>query len=172
MASVRDKLVRGGAIDTRDLMKMPDGRKVTIGGLVTVRQRPATAGGTIFLLLEDEWGYANIVVPKPLVAPNEEVVKRDPFVLVQGRVDERDAQSRIFHRRPNVRSHSGGVNLSPPPIGVNVSSLKTIRPSTLNRSTRTKSKSSDRRAATASICSKFLGFGCQGCGSGLCENTI
>ena len=49
MASVRDKLVRGGAIDTRDLMKMPNGRKVTIGGLVTVRQRPATAGGTIFL---------------------------------------------------------------------------------------------------------------------------
>jgi error-prone DNA polymerase len=87
MASVRDKLVRGGAIDSRDLMKMPNGRKVTIGGLVTVRQRPATAGGTIFLLLEDEWGYANIVVPKPLVAPNEEVVKREPFVLVQGRVE-------------------------------------------------------------------------------------
>jgi error-prone DNA polymerase len=87
MASARDKLVRGGAIDTRDLMKMPNGRKVTIGGLVTVRQRPATAGGTIFLLLEDEWGYANIVVPKPLVILNEEVVKREPFVLVQGRVE-------------------------------------------------------------------------------------
>jgi error-prone DNA polymerase len=87
MASVRDKLVRGGAIDTRELMKMPNGRKVTIGGLVTVRQRPATAGGTIFLLLEDEWGYANIIVPKPMVAPNEEVVKRELFVLVQGRVE-------------------------------------------------------------------------------------
>ncbi len=35
---------------------MPNGRTVTVGGLVTVRQRPATAGGTIFLLLEDELG--------------------------------------------------------------------------------------------------------------------
>ena len=69
-------------------MKMPNGRTVTIGGLVTVRQRPATAGGTIFLSTRGRaWGYANIVVPKPLVAPNEEVVKRAPFVLVQGRVE-------------------------------------------------------------------------------------
>ena len=46
---------------------MPNGRIVTVGGLVTVRQRPATAGGTIFLLLEDEHGYMNVVVPQPLV---------------------------------------------------------------------------------------------------------
>ena len=66
---------------------MPNGRTVTVGGLVTVRQRPATAGGTIFLLLEDEHGYVNIVVSKALVEENEEVVKRAPFVLVQGRVE-------------------------------------------------------------------------------------
>ena len=99
MASVRDQLVHGGAIDTRQLMKMPSGRKVTIGGLVTVRQRPATAGGTIFLLLEDEWGYANIIVPKPMVAPNEEVVKREPFVLVQGRVENDGSAISIVGQR-------------------------------------------------------------------------
>lgn len=87
MASVREAVVRGGAIDSRQLMEMPNGRVVTVTGLVTVRQRPETAGGTIFLLLEDEWGYMNIVVPQPLVAPNEEVVKRAPFVIVQGRVE-------------------------------------------------------------------------------------
>ena len=81
------------------LTEMPNGRTVTMGGLVTVRQRPATAGGTIFLLLEDEHGYANIVVPQPLVGPNEEVVKRAPFVLVQGRVENDGAAISVVGRR-------------------------------------------------------------------------
>ena len=99
MESVRERLSRGGAIDTRQLAAMPNGRTVTIAGLVTVRQRPATAGGTIFLLLEDEYGYANIVVPQPLVGPNEEVVKRAPFVLVQGRVENDGAAISLVGRR-------------------------------------------------------------------------
>jgi error-prone DNA polymerase len=99
MESVRETLKSGGAIDSRQLMEMPQGRVVTVGGLVTVRQRPATAGGTIFLLLEDEWGYMNIIVPQPLVAPNEEVVKRSPFVLVQGRVENDGAAISIVGKR-------------------------------------------------------------------------
>ena len=99
MESVREKLNAGGAIDSRKLMEMPNGRVVTVAGLVTVRQRPATAGGTIFLLLEDEWGYMNIVVPQPLVAPNEEVVKRAPFVIVQGRVENDGAAISVVGKR-------------------------------------------------------------------------
>jgi error-prone DNA polymerase len=87
MEAVRDRLVAGGAIDSRRLAELPNRRVVTVCGLVTIRQRPATAGGTIFLLLEDEWGYMNIIVPQPLVAANEEVVKRAPFIIVQGRVE-------------------------------------------------------------------------------------
>ena len=64
-----------------------------------MRQRPATAGGTIFLLLEDEHGYANIVVSKALVEENEEVVKRAPFVLVQGRVENDGSAISIVGKR-------------------------------------------------------------------------
>jgi error-prone DNA polymerase len=99
MESVRERLARGGAIDSTQLEHMPNGRLVTVGGLVTVRQRPATAGGTIFLLLEDEHGYMNIIVPQPLVAPNEEVVKRSLFVLVQGRVENDGAAISVVGRR-------------------------------------------------------------------------
>jgi error-prone DNA polymerase len=99
MASVRETLRSGGAIDSRELETMPDKRVVTLGGLVTVRQRPATAGGTIFLLLEDEWGFVNVVVPQKLVEPYEEVVKRAPFVLVQGRVENDGAAISIVGRR-------------------------------------------------------------------------
>jgi error-prone DNA polymerase len=99
MESVREKLVAGGAIDSKQLETVPNRRVVTVGGLVTVRQRPATAGGTIFLLLEDEHGYVNVVVPQPLVGPNEEVVKRAPFVLVQGRVENDGASISVVGRR-------------------------------------------------------------------------
>ena len=58
-----------------------------VGGLVTIRQRPATANGTIFLLLEDEHGFINVIVPRQLVEPNAEVVKFAPFILVRGRLE-------------------------------------------------------------------------------------
>ena len=99
MEWMRERLKGGGAIDSEELMRMPNGRTVTIGGLVTVRQRPATAGGTIFLLLEDEHGYANIVVSKQLVEENEEVVKRAPFVLIQGRVENDGSAISIVGKR-------------------------------------------------------------------------
>jgi len=99
MESARERLRNGGAIDSRQLEQMQNGRVVTVAGLVTVRQRPATAGGTIFLLLEDEHGYVNVVVPQPLVAPNEEVVKRAPFVLVQGRVENDGAAISVVGKR-------------------------------------------------------------------------
>ena len=44
MESARERLRKGGAIDSRQLEQMQNGRVVTVGGLVTVRQRPATAG--------------------------------------------------------------------------------------------------------------------------------
>ena len=90
MQSVRERLRAWGALDSRDLQSMhASGRRIVVGGLVTVRQRPETANGTIFLLLEDEHGLINVVVPSQLVESNEEVVKRAPFILVQGRF-ERD----------------------------------------------------------------------------------
>jgi error-prone DNA polymerase len=99
MEWMREALVQGGAIDSRELATTPNGRLVTVAGLVTVRQRPATAGGTIFLLLEDEFGYMNIVVPQPLVAENDDVVKRAPFVCVQGRVENDGAAISLVGRR-------------------------------------------------------------------------
>ena len=59
-----------------------------VGGLVTIRQRPSTANGTIFLLLEDEFGFINVVVPSKLVGPNEDVVKGATFILVRGKLEK------------------------------------------------------------------------------------
>lgn len=91
MERARERLNRGGALDSRALRELRGGEQVIVGGLVTIRQRPQTANGTIFLLLEDEHGFINVVVPSRLVEPNREVVKFATFVLVQGRF-ERDGQ--------------------------------------------------------------------------------
>ena len=89
MEAARERLRAAKVLDSRDLESVADGRQVVVGGLVTVRQRPATANGTIFLLLEDEHGFINVIVPSQLVEPNEEVVKQAQFILVLGRF-ERD----------------------------------------------------------------------------------
>lgn len=89
MQHVREKLRRAGVVDSNGMRTMKGGEPIVVAGLVTIRQRPASAKGTIFLLLEDEWGFINVVVPNFLVEENSEVVKFATFVMVQGRF-ERD----------------------------------------------------------------------------------
>lgn len=89
MQHVREKLRRAGVVDSNGMRTMKGGEPIVVAGLVTIRQRPASAKGTIFLLLEDEWGFINVVVPSFLVEENSEVVKFATFVVVQGRF-ERD----------------------------------------------------------------------------------
>jgi error-prone DNA polymerase len=85
---MRERLRKAGVVDSEGLKKLRGGEKILVAGLVTIRQRPASAKGTIFLLLEDEWGFINIVCPSFLVEKNSEVVKFATFVVVQGRFEK------------------------------------------------------------------------------------
>jgi error-prone DNA polymerase len=62
------------------------GRRVTVAGLVLVRQRPGTAKGVIFLTLEDETGIVNVVVWPKVFEPNRRVVMTAQFLAVRGRI--------------------------------------------------------------------------------------
>jgi error-prone DNA polymerase len=88
MHHMRDRLRRAGVVDSQGLRSLSGGESIIVAGLVTIRQRPASANGTIFLLLEDEWGFINVVVPSFLVDEFSEVVKFATFVLVQGRFEK------------------------------------------------------------------------------------
>jgi error-prone DNA polymerase len=98
MMALRERLRGEGVKDSRDLESVRNGSEVTVAGMVVVRQRPHTANGTIFLLLEDEHGFMNVVVSKNLVEPNEEVVKRAQFVLIRGRVEKQGVAINIVGR--------------------------------------------------------------------------
>ncbi len=58
-----------------------------IGGLVVARQRPATASGVTFLLVEDEHGTVNLIVPVPVYERDRLAVRSEPLVLAEGRLE-------------------------------------------------------------------------------------
>lgn len=66
VALLRERLARKGLLSASELNALPDGREVAACGIVTVRQQPQTAKGTIFITLEDETGPVNVIVWKSL----------------------------------------------------------------------------------------------------------
>jgi error-prone DNA polymerase len=96
---VRDLLDRLGVVPSDRLGERPHGVRVTVGGVVTHRQRPATAGGTTFLNLEDEGGLLNIVVSKGCWAHHRRVVRSAPALLVRGRLERVDGVTNVLAER-------------------------------------------------------------------------
>jgi error-prone DNA polymerase len=73
-------------VTAKTLTETPHGRRVSVGGLVLVRQRPGTAKGVTFMTIEDETGIANIVVWKDAFEANRRLVMTSSFLLVHGRL--------------------------------------------------------------------------------------
>ena len=77
-----------------ELAHLPQGAAVSIAGLVIARQRPGTAKGTMFLLLEDEWGHVNLIVPRAVYECHRPLARAEPLLLARGRL-ERTAPQRV-----------------------------------------------------------------------------
>jgi error-prone DNA polymerase len=73
-----------------DLGTIRNDARVEVAGMVVARQRPATAHGVVFLLLEDELGTINVVVPPPVYQRHRLVVRTASFTVVSGRLERRD----------------------------------------------------------------------------------
>jgi len=85
---VREELDRRGVVTAVALKAMPDGVRVQVGGVVTHRQRPATASGITFLNLEDETGLVNVVVSKGCWARYRKVARSTPALIVRGKLEQ------------------------------------------------------------------------------------
>ncbi len=92
---LRDDLVGRGATLACDLTSLDHGSKVVVGGVVTHRQRPATASGTTFLGLEDETGLINVVVSVGCWTRYRKAARSSPALLVKGRLERHDAAVNI-----------------------------------------------------------------------------
>ncbi|MCJ2092472.1 error-prone DNA polymerase [Methylobacterium sp. J-072] len=88
VAFFRGRLARIGAIPARAHCDpaLPQGARVTVAGLVLIRQRPGTAKGVVFLTLEDETGIANVIIWKTVFEANRRAAMQARFLAVRGRV--------------------------------------------------------------------------------------
>jgi error-prone DNA polymerase len=75
-----------GAVTATRLRSLRHGAKVSVGGLVLIRQRPGTAKGVVFATLEDETGAANAVVWPDVFQAHRRTVMASRFLVVHGRV--------------------------------------------------------------------------------------
>ncbi len=78
-----------GVALSSDLERIGDGLEVEVAGLVVARQRPATAKGVCFVLLEDERGTINLVVPPPVFGRFRGIVRTAPLLRARGRLERR-----------------------------------------------------------------------------------
>jgi error-prone DNA polymerase len=96
---VRHLLDDLGVATSAGLTGYDHGSRVTVAGVVTHRQRPATAAGITFLNLEDETGLLNIVVSKGCWAHHRRVVRTAPALLVRGRLERVDGVTNVLAER-------------------------------------------------------------------------
>ena len=73
-----------------DLKEVDDGSEVEVAGMVVARQRPETAKGIVFMLLEDERGTVNLVVPKRVYDSHRLLVRTAVMVRASGRLERRE----------------------------------------------------------------------------------
>jgi error-prone DNA polymerase len=74
-------------LSSRDLGQTPDRSEVAVAGMAVARQRPATANGVVFMLLEDEFGQMNLIVPPRVYDRHRAIVRGEPLILARGRFE-------------------------------------------------------------------------------------
>jgi error-prone DNA polymerase len=88
-----------GVVTADALARAEPGRRVLVGGVVTHRQRPATAEGVTFVNLEDETGLVNVVCSKGVWARYRRVARSCPALLVRGRLERAEGVVNVVAER-------------------------------------------------------------------------
>ena len=105
--AVRQRSARRGRADGRrlpispagELKRMRHGQRVAVAGLVTVRQRPGTARGMVFMTLEDETGMANLVIRPNVWERNRHVARSKIALIAEGTVERQGEVVHVLVRR-------------------------------------------------------------------------
>jgi len=95
MSFLRADFARLGILPSMALDTTANGRRVTVAGLVLVRQRPGSAKGVIFMTIEDETGIANAIVWPTVFDQYRRVVMGARLVSVRGRLQKADGVTHI-----------------------------------------------------------------------------
>jgi error-prone DNA polymerase len=93
---LRDALRAKRMPDAAEVRALPDGRRVHYAGLVICRQRPGTASGVVFLTMEDETGFVNVVIWSKVYEKFRVLVKTASFLGVSGKLQVQDGVTHLI----------------------------------------------------------------------------
>jgi error-prone DNA polymerase len=109
-----------------ELEQAENGETVEVAGMVVARQRPGTAKGIVFMLLEDERGTVNLVVPKAVYERCRAAVRAAPLVRARGRLERHEGTTNVVvgevsipkasARRGRAGDGTQGRRLATPPM--------------------------------------------------------
>jgi len=99
LALLRSRLERKKIRTAHDIANARHGQLVRAAGIVTCRQRPATASGVIFVTLEDETGYVNLVVWNDLAEKQRRELLASKLLAVSGQVQREGLVVHVLARR-------------------------------------------------------------------------
>lgn len=99
LALLRERLERRRFLTAEALKQVPHGRRARAAGLVTCRQRPDTASGVVFVTLEDETGYVNVVVWRDLVDSQRRALLGASLLAVDGTIEREGEVVHLVARR-------------------------------------------------------------------------
>jgi len=77
-----------GTVTSDRLPHLRQGSTVRVAGLVTTRQRPGTANGYVFVMMEDEYGPINVIVKPDIYKRDRNQVRMEPFLSVRGKLQK------------------------------------------------------------------------------------
>jgi error-prone DNA polymerase len=92
----REHLAELGVVPISALAAVESGTRVRAGGVVTHRQRPATAGGVTFLNLEDETGMLNVICSPGMWARYRRVLRASAALLIRGRLERAEGVTNLI----------------------------------------------------------------------------
>jgi error-prone DNA polymerase len=108
LALLRERLDGDGIVPAAKLAEHPHGRIVRVAGIVTARQRPQTASGVMFITLEDETGYVNLIVWQRVWSRQRRIATGSRFLEVHGQLQREGLVTHVVARRLVDRSHELG----------------------------------------------------------------
>ncbi|MGC9958318.1 MAG: error-prone DNA polymerase [Roseiarcus sp.] len=111
---MRARLAARGILRAEALRSVRNGERVTVAGLVLVRQRPGTAKGVIFMTLEDETGIANVIVWPKAFERLRAIVLGARFVAVTGKLQSESGVIHIVAERMDDLTPMLGMRRSAP----------------------------------------------------------
>jgi error-prone DNA polymerase len=103
---LRPRLDELGIVSAEKLLKLDNGCRVKVGGIVLVRQRPGTANGITFVTLEDETGTSNLIVRKNIWDRDRQVARRAVAMIAHGTLQrESDVTHVLVTRLEDLSQH-------------------------------------------------------------------